>query len=154
MIEKDMEDLIAAYPDDFFPRRNFVLIGRQRSFAGCGRFDLAFEDEFKSTILMELKASAIEKHLCQIMDLLGYNPPLCINKQQLREGFAIIDRALEIMDKSGGKLDELRGPRRPGSLRLEHRVNYGDDWGCFARPSSDSANARIKYVDEAQENPT
>ena len=27
------------------------------------------------------------------------NPPLCINKQQLREGFAIIDRALEIMDK-------------------------------------------------------
>jgi hypothetical protein len=28
------------------------------------------------------------------------NPPLCINKQQLREGFAIIDRALEIMDKA------------------------------------------------------
>ena len=27
------------------------------------------------------------------------NPPLCINKRQLREGFAIIDRALEIMDK-------------------------------------------------------
>jgi hypothetical protein len=28
------------------------------------------------------------------------NPPLCINKQQLREGFAIIDRAPEIMDKA------------------------------------------------------
>ena len=28
------------------------------------------------------------------------NPPLCINKQQLREGFGIIDRALEIMDKA------------------------------------------------------
>ena len=28
------------------------------------------------------------------------NPPLCINKQQLREGFAIIDRALEIVDKA------------------------------------------------------
>jgi len=27
------------------------------------------------------------------------NPPLRINKQQLREGIAIIDRALEIMDK-------------------------------------------------------
>jgi len=27
------------------------------------------------------------------------NPPLSINKRQLREGFAIIDRALEIMDK-------------------------------------------------------
>jgi taurine---2-oxoglutarate transaminase len=28
------------------------------------------------------------------------NPPLCINEQQLREGFAIIDRALEITDKA------------------------------------------------------
>ena len=28
------------------------------------------------------------------------NPPLCINEQQLREGFAIIDRALEIADKA------------------------------------------------------
>jgi len=60
MIEKDMEDLIAAYPDDFCPRRNFVLIGRQRSFAGIGRFDLAFEDEFESTILMELKAKTLK----------------------------------------------------------------------------------------------
>ena len=28
------------------------------------------------------------------------NPPLCINEQQLREGFAIIDRGLEITDKA------------------------------------------------------
>jgi hypothetical protein len=28
------------------------------------------------------------------------NLPLCINKRQLREGFAIIDRALEIVDKA------------------------------------------------------
>ncbi len=28
------------------------------------------------------------------------NPPLCINEQQLQEGFAIIDRALEITDKA------------------------------------------------------
>lgn len=60
MIEKDMEDLIAAYPDDFFPSKHFVLTGRQRSFAGVGRFDLAFEDEFKTTILMELKARTLK----------------------------------------------------------------------------------------------
>jgi hypothetical protein len=60
MLEKDMEDLIAAYPDDFFPRRSFTLTGRQQSFAGIGRFDLAFEDEFKSTILMELKAKTLK----------------------------------------------------------------------------------------------
>ena len=28
------------------------------------------------------------------------NPPLCINEQQLREAFAIIDKGLEITDKS------------------------------------------------------
>jgi Endonuclease NucS len=60
MIEKDMEDLIAAFPDDFFPRKQFVLIGRQQSFSGVGRFDLLFEDEFKSTILMELKARTLK----------------------------------------------------------------------------------------------
>lgn len=60
MIEKDMEDLIASFPDDFFPRRHFVLIGRQQSFSGIGRFDLLFEDEFKSTILMELKARTLK----------------------------------------------------------------------------------------------
>jgi Endonuclease NucS len=60
MIEKDMEDLIASFPDDFFPRRRFVLIGRQQSFSGIGRFDLLFEDEFKSTILMELKARTLK----------------------------------------------------------------------------------------------
>ena len=60
MIERDMEDLIAAYPDDFFPHKHFVLVGRQRSFAGVGRFDLVFEDEFKSTILIELKARTLK----------------------------------------------------------------------------------------------
>src|SRR4051794_27076701 len=56
MLERDMEDLIANYPDEFFPGRGFELIGRQQSFAGVGRFDLLFEDSFKTKILMELKA--------------------------------------------------------------------------------------------------
>src|ERR1017187_4809910 len=60
MIEKDMEDVIASFPDDFFPRKEFVLVGRQQSFAGVGRFDLLFEDEFKSIILMELKARTLK----------------------------------------------------------------------------------------------
>jgi hypothetical protein len=60
MIEKDMEDAIASFPDDFFPRKHLVLVGRQQSFSGVGRFDLLFEDEFKSTILMELKARTLK----------------------------------------------------------------------------------------------
>ena len=56
MLERDMEDLIANYPEDFFPGRGFELRGRQGSFAGVGRFDLLFEDRFKTNILMEIKA--------------------------------------------------------------------------------------------------
>jgi len=51
---------MAAYPDDFFPHQHFVLMDRQRPFAGVGRFDLVFEDEFKSTILIELKARPLK----------------------------------------------------------------------------------------------
>jgi endonuclease NucS-like protein len=60
MTERDMEDLIAAYPDDFFPREPLVLVGRQQSLDGVGRFDLLFEDRFKSKILMELKARPLK----------------------------------------------------------------------------------------------
>jgi hypothetical protein len=56
MTEREMEDLIATFPSDFFPRRQLVLKGRQQSFADVGRFDLLFEDEFQTKILMELKA--------------------------------------------------------------------------------------------------
>lgn len=56
MLERLMEDLIAKYPDEFFPGKGFELKGRQQSFAGVGRFDLLFRDLFKTNVLMELKA--------------------------------------------------------------------------------------------------
>ena len=56
MTELEMEDLIASYPDEFFPGKGFELRGRQGSFVGVGRYDLLFEDRFKTKILMELKA--------------------------------------------------------------------------------------------------
>ena len=56
MLESEMEDLIAAEPDHFFPRHGFVLRGRQQSFQGIGRFDLLFTDRHGMSILMELKA--------------------------------------------------------------------------------------------------
>jgi hypothetical protein len=51
-----MEDLIAAFPNEFFPRHRLVLNGRQGSFREVGRYDLLFTDEFGTQILMELKA--------------------------------------------------------------------------------------------------
>lgn len=56
MTEHEMEDLIAAHAKEFFPRKEMVLKGRQESFSGVGRFDLLFEDEHQTRVLMELKA--------------------------------------------------------------------------------------------------
>src|SRR5215813_7269077 len=56
MLERDMEELIARYPEDFFPRKAWRLKDRQHSFAGVGRFDLLFEDEHRTNVLIELKA--------------------------------------------------------------------------------------------------
>ncbi len=53
-----MEDLIASYPQEFFPGQGLTLSGRQQSFAGVGRFDLLFKDRFGTNVLMELKAVA------------------------------------------------------------------------------------------------
>jgi hypothetical protein len=51
-----MEDLIATNPNDFFPRHQLTLQGRQGTFQELGRYDLLFVDEFGTQILMELKA--------------------------------------------------------------------------------------------------
>jgi P4 family phage/plasmid primase-like protien len=56
MTEHEMEELIARYPKEFFPRKDLVLKGRQRSFSGVGRFDLLFQDEHGTNVLVELKA--------------------------------------------------------------------------------------------------
>lgn len=53
-----MQDLIADFPDDFecFHGKGFVLIKREGTLPGFGRFDLLFEDRQHNKILMELKA--------------------------------------------------------------------------------------------------
>jgi Endonuclease NucS len=56
MTERQMEDLIARFPDEFFRGHGLVLKGRQQSFAEVGRFDLFFVDSFQTNVLMELKA--------------------------------------------------------------------------------------------------
>ena len=56
MLERDMEELIARYPSEFFPLFEFTLSGRQGVFPGVGRYDLLFDDSRGMKILMELKA--------------------------------------------------------------------------------------------------
>lgn len=58
MTAREMEDLIAEFPNDFycFRDKGLTLIGRQQTLPGFGRYDLLFEDCFHTKIVMELKA--------------------------------------------------------------------------------------------------
>jgi Endonuclease NucS len=60
MLEREMEELIARFPHEFFPKENLTLVGRQRTFQGVGRFDLMFKDPFGTQVLMELKAKTLK----------------------------------------------------------------------------------------------
>jgi hypothetical protein len=62
MKESLMEDLIAKFPDDFdcFHGKGFVLLERQGTLKGFGRFDLLFEDRQHNKVLMELKSGRTE----------------------------------------------------------------------------------------------
>src|SRR5258705_3839653 len=54
--ECEMEDLLEKYAGEFFPRKIMTFKDRQGIFAGIGRYDLLFEDDFNNNILIELKA--------------------------------------------------------------------------------------------------
>ncbi|HOO97556.1 MAG TPA: endonuclease NucS [Caldisericia bacterium] len=54
MLEKDIENLIAKYPDEFFKGEGFKLIDQQYSLDGK-RFDILFEDRHKRKVIVEVK---------------------------------------------------------------------------------------------------
>jgi EVE domain/Endonuclease NucS len=60
MLEKDIENLIAQYPEDFFPNEGFSLIGQQYSIEGR-RIDILFEDSSKRKIIVEVKRGILTR---------------------------------------------------------------------------------------------
>lgn len=54
MLEKDIENLIALHPNDFFPNEDFNLLGQQINLNG--RYaDIIFKDKHERTIIVEVK---------------------------------------------------------------------------------------------------
>lgn len=60
MLEKDIENLIAKYPDEFFPGENFRLIRQQYPIEGK-RIDILFEDKLKRKIIIEVKRGILNR---------------------------------------------------------------------------------------------
>lgn len=71
MLEKDIENLIAKYPDDFFPNSGFSLIGQQIKLGKCYA-DIIFEDKHNRKVIVEVKRGILSRDASgQVMEYYG-----------------------------------------------------------------------------------
>jgi hypothetical protein len=71
MLEKDIENLIAKYPDEFFPSSGFTLIGQQVKLGKCFA-DIIFKDKFNRKIIVEVKRGILSRDAAgQVMEYYG-----------------------------------------------------------------------------------
>jgi len=71
MLEKDIENLIAKYPDEFFKDSGLNLIGQQIKLGKCYA-DIIFEDKHKRKIIVEVKRGILSRDASgQVMEYYG-----------------------------------------------------------------------------------
>lgn len=71
MLEKDIENLIANYPKEFFPKEELTLIKQQYSIDGK-RIDILFKDKFERKIIIEVKRGILSREASgQIVEYYG-----------------------------------------------------------------------------------
>ena len=60
MLEKDLENLVAMHPNEFFPGEGFRLLGQQIVIEGR-RLDILFEDKRKRKVIVEVKRGILTR---------------------------------------------------------------------------------------------
>lgn len=71
MLEKDIENLIAKYPEEFFPDSGFKLIGQQIRLGKCYA-DIIFEDKYSRKVIVEVKRGILSReHSGQVIEYYG-----------------------------------------------------------------------------------
>jgi len=71
MLEKDIENLIANYPDEIFPNEKFQLIGQQVNVEGK-KIDILFKDKVNRNIIIEVKRGILTREASgQIAEYFG-----------------------------------------------------------------------------------
>jgi len=71
MLEKDIENLIAQHPNDFFPRGNFKLQGQQVKLGSCYA-DILFTDKYERKIIIEVKRGILSRDAAgQVIEYYG-----------------------------------------------------------------------------------
>lgn len=71
MLEKDIENLIAQYPNEFFPKSGFKLVGQQVRL-GNKYADIIFQDQFNRKVIIEVKRGILTRDAAgQVMEYYG-----------------------------------------------------------------------------------
>lgn len=71
MLEKDIENLIANYPKEFFPKEEFTLVSQQYSVQNR-RIDILFKDKYDRFIIVEVKRGILSREASgQIIEYYG-----------------------------------------------------------------------------------
>ena len=71
MLEKDIENLIAAHPKEFFPREEFKLVAQQHTIKKR-RLDILFEDKYGRFIIIEVKRGILSREASgQVIEYYG-----------------------------------------------------------------------------------
>ena len=71
MLEKDIENFIAAHPREFFPREEFKLVAQQHTI-NKRRLDILFEDKYGRFIITEVKRGILSREASgQVIEYYG-----------------------------------------------------------------------------------
>jgi len=85
MLEKDIENIIAAHPDEIFPNEGFKLIGQQVVVEGR-RLDILFEDKHRRKVIIEIKRGILTREASgQIAEYYGL-----LKNRGLNENYELI----------------------------------------------------------------
>jgi hypothetical protein len=151
MTERQMEDLIAQFPDEFFGGYALVLKGRQQSFSEVGRFDLLFVDSYQTNVLMELKARTAKyedaSQLAKYKDALNHRGQQNILMWLVAP--QIPNSVREFLDRIGIEYSEIheaqfRKVAERHNVRLDSDPSLSDAMHSPARPGSLSVSRQAR----------
>lgn len=134
MLEKDIENLIARYPKEFFPKEEFLLLGQQHTVEGR-RIDILFQDKYGRKIVVEVKRGILTREASgQVMEYYGLmkskSPKdiceliLCANVIPSERKLFLENAGIECKEVSVGFITDLA--KRVGYTFIDSEVNvYG-----------------------------
>lgn len=147
MLEKDIENIIAAHPDEIFPGEGYILVGQQVVVEGR-RLDVLFEDKHKRKVIVEVKRGILTREASgQIAEYYGL-----LKNRNLSETYELILCANVIpkerktfLETIGIDCKEL-GITLITDLAKKFDYTFLDD-----RASYDIASKEIKVLSEVDE---